>query len=131
MNSWTCEFCGWENYQNDRGGLREPECTRCGEPRDSKGKQIDSLRIEIKALSKDDKYLSGQLEHIRDVIGSLENEISDLRSEYNDIFDERRKNLKHLLKQRAELNRLENLVPGVRVIYSDQRRLIEEVENDN
>lgn len=30
---WICEFCGWENLNDDRVGRREPSCTRCNHQR--------------------------------------------------------------------------------------------------
>ena len=53
MMPWVCEYCGTENFQDDRIAMQEPACLRCGRRRGDLAASIEALQTRIARLRKE------------------------------------------------------------------------------
>lgn len=120
---WTCEYCGWENLQDDRVGMQEPSCPRCHLRRGSLEANIVDLLEEIDGLQEDDRVCVDQIRHYKSVIEDLWTELHGYEDRHDTAVREHRDNLTALEIAREKLRKLQAIAPTGRRVAEDQHTL--------
>lgn len=123
--SWTCEFCGWENLQDDRVGGKEPACVRCSLRRGSRAAAIEELQDRISSLQENDRACVAQIRHYKSVIDNLWTELHGFEDKHDEAVKEHRDNTLDLQIAEAQLRELRAVNPTARRVTEDQRTLPE------
>lgn len=69
--AWICEWCGWENDQDHRVGLKEPECIRCRLQRGSRSSKIEELEDEVSDYQEYIRESLDRITHFKGMIASM------------------------------------------------------------
>lgn len=125
--AWTCDCCGWKNFCDDRIGMQEPHCIRCGRPRGSRAATIAKLEIDIDNLMQDLAALKKRQYHTQEIINALEHDLSQYTLQRSDLITEIKEASATIASARKRLATFQAYEPGTnqRQIAEDQRTLTE------
>jgi len=124
---WVCEFCGWENHQDDRVGLEEPACIRCGHRRFSQVVEINDLIETIDRCKQWEWEYGERVECKTSIIEDLRATLGNEIYEHNKLLAERLENQKELAAAQKRLHNLETRGRPGRHITPDQLTLQGEI----
>lgn len=122
---WTCEYCGLENYNDDRIALKEPACPRCGHRRGERAATIKELQAKISRLREEDRAYSARIRHYKSVIDDLWAELHGFEGKHDSAVKEQSENYLDLQEAEGRLRVLLAIDPAARQIAEDQRTLTE------
>lgn len=77
--SWTCPYCGKENYQDDDIAHRPPRCTRCGQHRATPEEVIAALTTSRADLVQTVEEEKADLRRFYDLLSRLQEDEAVLR----------------------------------------------------
>lgn len=117
---WTCEFCGWENVNDDRIALKEPACIRCGHYRGERAAKIAELEGDIKRLNEWDREYTARITRYHTLIEDLRDELAKTEDEHDRTVREQYLNLQEVQEKMEKLRALKDGDPPSRVIAADQ-----------
>ena len=120
---WTCEYCGWENLQDDRVGMREPSCLRCGHKRGERAKKIQTLEFSIGRIKAWDREYVQKIQRLTDLYDSTWEELDRIAAEHEGVIKERHENALDLQAKEESLAALRAIDPAPRQLTEDQRTL--------
>lgn len=121
--AWICPYCGKENQCDDRIGMKEPRCVRCGK------EKTDLEAVQLKAMAKKAEAtkametLRNQIAHIDEQIGDFEGEIADLSSMRDSVMEELQGWIEEESRIDGKLETLKAANAGERIISADQTAL--------
>ena len=119
---WTCEYCGWENSQDDRIGRKEPQCIRCNHRRGERMKKIQTLEFTIERIRAWDREYAEKIECLNAKYDSLWAGLDQIGSERDRLVRERHENALDLENKKKRLEALTAINPA-RQPAEDQRTL--------
>ena len=120
---WICEFCGWENLNDDRVGRREPSCTRCNHQRGERTAKIKTLKFAIERITAWDQEYASKIEHLTALYEGTWAELDRIAAERESIRKERHENALDLQAKKERLEALKAIDPTARKPAADQRTL--------
>lgn len=120
---WTCEFCGWENQQDDRVGRKEPQCVRCTHQRGERTKNIKTLEFAIERITAWDREYAEKIERLTAQYESTWAELDRIAAERDGLYKERHENALDLQAKKERLTALKAIDPTARRLTEDQSTL--------
>ncbi len=122
--TWICEFCGWENPNDDRIALKEPSCIRCGRRRGERTAQIAELEADIKRLQEWDREYTAKITRYHALIEDLRAQLAEAEDEHDRTVREQHLSFQELQEKMEKLRALKAGDPPSRMIAEDQVLLV-------
>ena len=120
---WTCEFCGWENPNDDRVGRKEPQCVRCNHQRGERTKNIKTLEFAIERITAWDKEYAAKIQRLTAQYEDTWAELDRIAEERERVRKERHENALDLQAKTERLEALKAIDPATRRVTEDQSTL--------
>jgi len=122
--SWKCPYCGKENQCDDRIGMQEPKCVRCGTKRTDLEAVQRELTKEKNEAAAAIAALKKQIEHIDEQIASLNDEVSALAGQREEVMAEYQEWVNEATRIEGKLQMIHGVSRGERhVVGADQTAL--------
>jgi hypothetical protein len=120
---WTCEYCGWENLQDDRIALEEPPCIRCSHRRGERTQNIQTLEFAIERITAWDKEYAAKIQRLTALYDSTWAELDRIAEEHDALVKEQYENSIDLQAKTERLEALKAINPAPRQMPEDQSTL--------
>jgi len=120
---WTCEYCGRENQNDDRVGMQEPACLRCGHRRGERAAAVKDLQARIAVLREADSAYTATIRHYKSVIDGLWTELHGFEDKHDTAVKEQYENSLTLQEAEGRLRVLLAIAPTHRQTPEDQSTL--------
>jgi len=117
---WTCEYCGRENQNDDRVGMQEPACLRCGHRRGERAAAVKDLQTRIAILREEDRAYTAAIRHYKSVIDGLWTELHGFEDKHDTAVKEQYENSLTLQEAEGRLRVLLAIAPTHRQTPEDQ-----------